>query len=115
MFRLRDRYLPSPAGIPVPVLWGDESVVRERLGAHGVEVKTVRRTVVSEFPFPPREVVQLFREYFGPTKTAFLKLDAANQTAYAEDLERLWSERNEGVQGKTIMRYEYLEVIGTRL
>jgi ubiquinone/menaquinone biosynthesis C-methylase UbiE len=115
MFRLRDRYLPPLAGVPVPVLWGDESVVRERLTAHGVQVKTVRRTVVTEFPFSPREVVRLFREYFGPTKTAFLKLDATSQTAYAEDLERLWSERNEDLQGKTRIRNEYLEVIGTRL
>ncbi|AXC13039.1 Methyltransferase type 11 [Acidisarcina polymorpha] len=115
MFRLRDRYLTPPADIPVPVLWGDEDIVRDRLGAHGVHVETTRYAFTNELPFPPREVVHLFREYFGPTKTAFAKLDAAAQAAYAEDLERLWSEHNEDTTGKTKTKNEYLLVIGTRL
>ena len=114
MFRLRERYLPSPAGIPAPALWGDESVVRDRLSAHGVHVETARRTFIYELPFSPSEVVQLFREYFGPTKIAFSRLDATSQIAYAEDLERLWSERNEKENGKTLMQNEYLKVIGMR-
>jgi SAM-dependent methyltransferase len=115
MLRLRNRYVPPPAGIPAPLLWGDEGVVRDRLGARGVHVEAVRRTFNYELPFPPREAVQLFREHFGPTKTTFAMLDAASQTAYAEDLEELWSEHNEDESGKTIMKNEYLEVIGTRL
>jgi SAM-dependent methyltransferase len=115
IFRLSDRYLPASAGIPSPVLWGDEGVVRGRLGTHGVHVQTVRRTFIYELPFPPREVVHIFREYFGPMKTAFSRLDPITQTAYAEELERLWSEHNEDENGKTITQNEYLEVIGTRL
>ena len=53
IFRLSDRYLPVSAGIPSPVLWGDEGVVRRRLGTHGVHVQTVRRTFIYELPFPP--------------------------------------------------------------
>ena len=48
-------------------------------------------------------------------KTAFSRLDPTSQTAYAEELERLWAEHNEDENGKTITQNEYLEVIGTRL
>jgi hypothetical protein len=48
-------------------------------------------------------------------KTAFSMLGPTSQTAYAEELERLWSEHNEDENGKTITQNEYLEVIGTRL
>ena len=35
-------------------------------------------------------------------KTAFSMLGPTSQTAYAEELERLWSEHNEDENGKTI-------------
>jgi hypothetical protein len=38
----------------------------------------------------------LFREYFGPTKVAFSRLDAAGQQGLAADMEKLWAEHNEG-------------------
>ncbi len=114
MFQLTNRYLPPPPGIPAPVLWGDETVVRERLNVNGIEVETTPRIVVFDYPFPPRETVRFFREYFGPTKTAFARLDVAGQTAYADDLARLWSEHNEAHDGTTRIHNEYLELIGTR-
>jgi SAM-dependent methyltransferase len=116
MFRLTSRYLPPPVEIPAPVLWGDEAVARLRLSSNGVRVETTRRrTILFDYPFPPREVVQFFRDYFGPTKVAFSRLDEADQIAYREDLEKLWSEHNQARSGKTLIQNEYLEVIGTRL
>jgi ubiquinone/menaquinone biosynthesis C-methylase UbiE len=114
LFQVTNRYLPPSPGIPAPVLWGNEIVVRERLNANGVQVETSRRTIVFDFPFPPRKTVQLFREYFGPIKIAFSRLDVAGQAAYAHDLEKLWSEHNEAENGTTMIHNEYLEVIGTR-
>ena len=116
MFRLTNRYLPPPVELPAPTLWGDEAVARLRLSSHGVQVETTqRRTIVFDYPFPPRDVVQFFRDYFGPTKVAFSRLDHAGQPAYRDDLEKLWSEHNQARNGKTLIHNEYLEVIGTRL
>jgi SAM-dependent methyltransferase len=115
MFRLSHAHLPPPEGLAAPVLWGDEATVRERLNAHGVKVETRRQTVVFDYPFPPREVVQFFREYFGPTKTAFARMDAAAQAAYSNDLEKLWTEYNQSDSEKTLIHNEYLVVIGTRV
>ena len=115
MLRLTSRHVPPPVELPAPTLWGDEAVARLRLSANGVEVKSTRRKIVFDYPFSPREVVQFFREYFGPTKVAFSRLDAAAQDEYRDDLEKLWSEYNQANDGTTLIQNEYLEVIGTRL
>lgn len=114
MFALSARYVSPPAEVPPPVLWGEESVVRERLNSYAAKIEMAQRRILFEFPFPPKEVVQLFRTYFGPTKTAFSKLDEAGKTSYATDLEDLWSEHNESSDGRTVVQSEYLEVIATK-
>ena len=114
MFALGARYVPPPQGVPPPVLWGTEGAVRERLGAATQRIETALRTIAFDYPYPPREVVQLFREYFGPTRVSFSKLDAAGQQAYAEELEALWREHNEGGESHTLVHPEYLEVVAMR-
>jgi SAM-dependent methyltransferase len=116
MFRLTNRYLPPPVELPAPTLWGDEAVARLRLTSNGVRVESTRhRTILFDYPFPPRHVVQFFRDHFGPTKVAFSRLDEARQIEYSRDLEKLWSDHNQGGSGKTLIQNEYLEVIGTRV
>jgi ubiquinone/menaquinone biosynthesis C-methylase UbiE len=113
-FALGNRYLPPPEGIPAPVLWGDEKVARQRLGTYASEIRTTRQTLEFDYPFSPREVVQFFRQYFGPTQVAFSRLPADAQAAYAADLESLWQEHNEASDGHTAVRAEFLEVVATR-
>jgi ubiquinone/menaquinone biosynthesis C-methylase UbiE len=113
-FSLTARYAPPPHGIPAPVLWGDEQTVRQRLGGKASQITTDRRKLVFEYPFPPKDVVQFFRQYFGPTKAAFGRLDESMQAAYSADLEQLWSEHNLAQDGTTLIDNEYLEVIAIR-
>jgi SAM-dependent methyltransferase len=117
MFALGSRHVPPPEGMPAPVLWGDEQVVRERLAPHVSRIDTARRTVEFNYPFPPAEVVHFFRRYFGPTLRAFSRLDTEGQKAYAADLEELWRSANQagkGSAGHTLVPAEYLEVIAVR-
>ncbi len=114
MFALSARYLPPPDGVPPPVLWGDEATVRQRFGTTVSSCTTERRPFAMKFPFPPKETVQFFREYFGPTRVAFSKLDQTAQTAYAQDLEKLWNEGNETKDGTTFVQTDYLEVLATK-
>lgn len=88
--------------------------MNERLGAYTPKTQTTRRTITFDYPHPPGQVVQFFRDYFGPTQVAFSKLDAAEQLALAADLEKLWSEHNKGENGRTRVSAEYLEVIAPR-
>jgi SAM-dependent methyltransferase len=114
-FQLTARYAPPPPGVPPPALWGDDKVVRERLSDGMSKVETTRRTAVMRFPFPPAECVHFFREYFGPTKTLFARLDEAQQKAYAADFERMFAETNQsGNNDETVIENEYLEVIATK-
>jgi SAM-dependent methyltransferase len=113
IFRLTARYIPPP-DLPAPSLWGDEQAVRQRLGPYIAHLETAQRTIAFDFPFSPRETVQFFREYFGPIKMAFARLDTAGQGSYAADLEELWSRKNEVDSANTLIHTHYLEVTGTR-
>ena len=114
VFAVGAKYIPPPEGIPAPVEWGDAGVVRKRFAPFASEVRATPRLAEFDFPFPPGQVVHFFREYFGPTKLAFERLDAATQALYASDLENLWREHNEGDADRTRIHGEYLEVVVTR-
>jgi ubiquinone/menaquinone biosynthesis C-methylase UbiE len=109
-FGITAKYLPPPENLEPPVLWGKEEVVAERFNKVGWKVETTRRNLEFKYPFPAAEVVKLFREYFGPTKIAFSRLDAAGQAGLAADLEKLWADHNEGPANETHVKAEYLEV-----
>ena len=110
IFGVTAKHVPPPPGIPAPSLWGDENVVRERFGKGAKQITCKRRMCDFAYPFPPAEVVQLFRTYFGPTKVAFSRLDARGQAALAADLERMWTEENRSKDGSTLIPAEYLDV-----
>lgn len=114
MFRTVAAHVPPPAGIPAPVLWGEEATVRERFKKGLAKVTFSRQMSVFNYPFPPAEVVELFRQYFGPTQLAFAKLDAKGQAALAKDLENLWTKSNQSKDGTTQVSGEYLEVRAVR-
>jgi SAM-dependent methyltransferase len=114
MFAMSAKHVPPPPGIPAPSLWGDENVVRQRFGSGAKQIRIQRRMCDFQFPFPPAEVVQLFREYFGPTKVAFSRLDAKGQAAMAADLQQMWIDNNQATDGTTLIPGEYLEVHVTR-
>jgi SAM-dependent methyltransferase len=114
VFGVGAKYIPPPEGLPAPVRWGEEAVVRKRLSPYASGIRTSLQMAEFDFPFPPSQVVRFFREYFGPTKVAFSRLDAEGQAAYAADLENLWRENNEADSERTRIRGEYLEVVATR-
>jgi SAM-dependent methyltransferase len=114
MFKAGAKYIPSPPNMPAPVLWGDETTVRERLSDGIKDLKMTARKIMFVFPFSPAEVVEHFRKYFGPTNTAFAALDADKQAALRRDLEEIWTENNQATDGTTRVESEYLEVIAVR-
>ncbi len=109
MFKITSRHAPPPPGIPPPLLWGDEKVVAERLGA-GVRLQTKRQYLLFDYPFGPAETVAFFRKNFGPTLTTFARLDEAAQKALSDDLTAHWTANNQSDTGHTVVKAEYLEV-----
>jgi SAM-dependent methyltransferase len=114
MFKTIGRHVPPPPGVPSPVLWGDETTVRQRLGDGTADLRMTKRMYPFAYPFPPAEVVDYFRTYCGPANRAFGALDAQGQAALQHDLEQLWSAHNRAEPGATRVEAEYLEVIATR-
>jgi SAM-dependent methyltransferase len=113
MFRTIAKFI-APSGMPSPVLWGDEATVRERLGPHVSRLSLTRRHYQLNYPFPPSDVVNFFRLYYGPTNRAFASLNRAGRKSLHQELETLWSTHNRAQDGITLVDAEYLEVIATR-
>jgi SAM-dependent methyltransferase len=104
----------APSGMPSPVLWGNEVAVRERLG-HGVDNLTMNRRQYSfTYPFSPVEVVEFFRQYYGPMNRAFASLNEDDGRKLRNELETLWSTNNRGDDNFTVVKSEYLEVVAIR-
>jgi len=114
LFKTTARHVPPPPGVPPPVLWGDEATVRQRFGSRVSKLTCTPQIAEFRYDAPPAGVVQLFRRYFGPTQTAFAKLDPAGQAALAADLESVWAQANEAKDGTTFVQNEYLEVHAVR-
>lgn len=111
MFKLNAKYVPPPEGMPSPAQWGVPDIAAERLKAAGARSVDSKKVInIFDFPFGPRQVVEFFREYFGPTKVAFSRLDAERQKELARELEALWAKHNRGTADHTVVDAEYLEV-----
>jgi SAM-dependent methyltransferase len=111
MLKASAQYVPPPALMPSPLLWGTESAVHERLREGIAELQLTRRMYPFAYPFPPAEVVDFYAEYFGPTNCALNVLDETEQMALRQDLEQLWQKYNQASDGKTYVEAEILEVV----
>ena len=113
MFQITARHVPPPPGMQPPSLWGVEKVVAERLGTGAgtsARLETNKRDLLFDYPFGPADAVAFFRKYFGPTQTAFARLDEPAQKALAADLTQHWAKKNLGDANHTVIKAEYLEV-----
>lgn len=113
MFKTIARHI-APSGMPSPVMWGDEAVVRERFSKGISGVRCSLHMYHFDYPFPPEAVVEFFRENYGPMTRAFAALDAKGQAQLRSELVSLWAAHNRATDGATKVEGEYLEVIATR-
>jgi hypothetical protein len=113
MFKIIGKHI-APPGMPSPLLWGDEAVVRDRLREGIADLKFALRVYHMDYPFPPGAVVEFIRNNYGPMSRAFASLDASAQERLQSELVQLWSTYNKATDGTTRVDAEYLEVIATR-
>ena len=105
---------PPPEGFISPVTWGQEYTVRERFGAAGLapeEINCERATYVFRCLGPPRELLQTFKHFYGPTMNAFEAAAKDGRDAHLEDeLTHLFEDHNQGGKGCTEIPATYLKV-----
>jgi len=110
LFKVIGRYLPPPAGLQSPALWGTEPHIVELFGAQAHDIRCVRKS----FNFRYRSAahwIQIFRDFYGPTHKAFLALDAAGQKNLESDITSLLERLNVGGTRSLVVPGEYLEVV----
>jgi SAM-dependent methyltransferase len=114
LFKATGKHVVPPAGVPSPLLWGDEDVVRERLQGSVTNIRSTKVMIRLKLPFPVPETVEFYRLHYGPTLRAFAGLAAAAQSELRRDLEELYLRYNEAVDDTTSIAAEYLEVVAVR-
>jgi SAM-dependent methyltransferase len=113
LFKVIGNYIPAPAGLKSPALWGTEAHLAELFGAQAADIRATRRN----FNFRYRSAahwLQIFRDYYGPTHKAFAALDPARQAALAQDITALLNRLNTAGAASLVVPGEYLEVVITK-
>ncbi len=113
LFKVVGAYLPPPAGLKSPALWGTEPHIVEMFGPQAADIRTVRK----DFNFRYRSTahwVQVFRDYYGPTHKAFAALDTTLQQSLEADIVALLGRLNVGGRHSLVVPGEYLEVVITK-
>lgn len=113
LFKIIGAYLPPPAGLKSPALWGTEPHLVELFGKQAANIRAERKN----FNFRYRSTahwIQVFRDYYGPTHKAFAALDAAQAADLAVDITALLERLNIGGRQSLVVPGEYLEVVITK-
>jgi ubiquinone/menaquinone biosynthesis C-methylase UbiE len=112
LFKTIGKYLPPPAGVQSPALWGTRAHLNHLFGAKASVAAQTRNFV---FRYESAEHwIEIFRNYYGPVVKAFEALDAAAGAALETDINALLGKFNVATDGTLVIPSEYLEVVITR-
>ncbi len=113
LFKVVGAYVPPPAGLKSPALWGTESHIVELFGPKAAQIRSERR----HFNFRYRSAahwLQVFRDFYGPTHKAFAALDEAARAALERDITALLGRLNTAGPSSLVVPGEYLEIVITK-
>jgi len=110
LFKMVGSYVPPPAGLKSPALWGTEPHIVALFGSQASDIRCARK----HFNFRYRSSahwIQVFREFYGPTLKAFAALDAVKQVALERDITNLLERFNRAGKDSLVVPGEYLETV----
>jgi len=113
MFKTIGKYLPPPAGVKSPLIWGTPDWLQATFGAAASAIVAPPR----HFTFRYRSAqhfLDLFRAYYGPMLKAFETLEEAGGRALARDIIGLIGSFNISGDETMVVPGEYLEVVITK-
>jgi ubiquinone/menaquinone biosynthesis C-methylase UbiE len=96
---------PPPEGFISPMLWGVESNVIERFVNAGIpkeNISFIRDTFTFNAPYAPAQLVETFKNYYGPTMNAFEAAEKNGKAATLQsELETLSNSQNKSKDRNT--------------
>jgi len=113
LFKTIGKYMPPPAGVKSPALWGTGARITEFFGAQASSIQLEQR----DFVFRDRSAqhwLDVFKSYYGPLLKTFGALDPETRTALTDDLFELIKRFNRSGDKTMVVPSEYLEVVVTR-
>jgi hypothetical protein len=120
MFKSIGNYVPPPASLKPPFLWGTEEGLRELFGDRRElfgdridSLRTKRRSFVLRYP-SARYFVNFFRTYYGPMSKTFEALDEEGRESLEGDLIELVERFNRSGDETTVFPSDYLEVVAVK-
>jgi len=113
MFGTIARFVPLPAGLNPPSLWGTEGRLRELFGDGVSSIQVTRRSARIRHISVERWL-EFHRRYLGPTQKVFEALDASGQEALARALTDLMRRANRSGDATLVAPSDYLEVVAVR-
>jgi ubiquinone/menaquinone biosynthesis C-methylase UbiE len=114
MLKAVAKHVPPPPEMASPILWGDESTVRERLAEGITTLELTTWMYPFRYQFSPAQVTDYYFEHYGPTNRAYAVLDDAGRKALREEFTNLWDSHNQATDGTTRVEAELLRVEAVR-
>ena len=112
LFLLLARYSPPDAQVALPVSWGEEPVLRERLGPYVKDLRIARRVVRFRSP-SPAHWVEFMKTTFGPAILAFGHSSPDAQRTLTAEMTALMNEHNVSPNSTALGESAYLEIVAT--
>jgi SAM-dependent methyltransferase len=113
LFKVIGAYLPPPAGLKSPALWGTEPHMVELFGNEAADIRTERRMFNFRY-LSAAHWIDVFRNFYGPTHKAFAALEPMLQRKLERDIHTLLDQLNVGGAHSLVVPGEYLEVVITK-
>lgn len=113
VFKILGTYMPPPAGVKSPALWGTRERLAELFAASAASITAESRNFVFRYR-SPAHFLDVFKTYYGPILKALAALDEPKRKALLADLEALIGRFNRASDGTMVVPSEYLEVVTVR-
>lgn len=113
LFKTIGKYLPPPAGVRSPALWGTEAHLQELFKDTAASITATPKDFVFRYRTPDHWL-EVFRNWYGPVNRAFAAMDDAKQAAFTLDIHELMARGNRSGDRTLVLPSEYLEVVIVR-
>jgi ubiquinone/menaquinone biosynthesis C-methylase UbiE len=113
LFHLLARYRASGSQVDLPISWGEEAVLKRRLGPYMSNLEIKRQLVRFRAP-SLAHWVDFMKTHFGPAILALESSDEDTVRQLTEEMTELVRKHNRSPNGTALGESEYLEVVATR-